>query len=119
MFDTDNVTPHNLARHTANVSDLHARKVDHLGSLAANATFFPDEIDCRSVHQDVTALSDDAFSDLAMSHGTIIDATASERVRRKLAGMPLPRSTRIMRAEIFNHGHLGTLFVTGTENNPT
>ena len=117
-IDKDDIAPHNLARHTATVSDLFGRKVNHLCSLAANATFIPDEIVCRSVHQDITALSDDAFSELATSHGTIIDATASERVRRKLAGIPLPRSTRIVRAEIFNNGRLGTLFVTGMENNP-
>ena len=118
FFDADDVAPHNLARHTATVSDLHARKVDHLHSLATNVTFFPNEIICRSVHQDITALSDDTFSDLATSHSTIIDATASERVRRKLAHVPLPRSTRIIRAEIFNNGQLGALFVTGVENNP-
>ena len=118
VFDVDHIAPHNLARHTATVSDLHTRKVDHLRSLATNVTFFPDEIECRAVHQDITALSDDTFADLANSHRTIIDATASERVRRKLARAPLPKSTRIIRAEIFNTGQLGTLFVTGVENNP-
>ena len=117
-IDKDDIAPHNLARHTAAVPDLYGRKVNHLRSLAANATFFPDEIVCKSVHQDITVLSDNAFAELATSHGTIIDATASERVRRKLAGMPLPRSTRLVRLEIFNNGRLGTLFVTGIENNP-
>ena len=118
VFDQDDVAPHNLARHTATVSDLHARKVDHLRSLATNVTFFPDEIDCKAVHQDITALPDDTFSDLATSHSTIIDATASERVRRKLALVPIPKSTRIIRAEIFNNGQLGALFVAGVKNNP-
>ena len=118
VIDADDIAPHNLARHTATVSDLHGPKVHHLRSLAANVTFFPNEIDCRSVHQDITALSDDTFSDLANSHNTIIDATASERVRRRLVRVSLPRSTQIIRAEIFNNGQLGALFVTGTENNP-
>ena len=118
IVDKDDIAPHNLARHTAIVSDLYGHKVNHLRSLAANATFFPDEIVCKSVHQDITTLPEDAFAELAASHETIVDATASERVRRKLSGMPLPRSTRVVRLEIFNNGRLGALFVTGTGNNP-
>lgn len=118
VFDKDDIAPHNLARHTATVTDLHARKVDHMRSVATHLTFLPNEIDCTAVDQDINGFSDDMLSDVATKHRLIVDATASERVRRRLAQVPLPNSAQIMRAEIFDSGQLGTLFVTGVDNNP-
>ena len=85
VFDYDYIASHNLARHTATVPDLHTRKVDHLCSFVKSMSCLPDEIDCTASHQDFTKIKDNVFSDLMNSHKVIIDATASERVRRKLA----------------------------------
>ena len=117
-FDNDDLAPHNLARHSATVEDLYARKVAHFGWLAGRITFVGDEIACAPVDLDVTALSDEELAKVAGEYRLIVDATAAERVRRRLAGAALPATARFVRSEIFDGGRLGALFVTGAANSP-
>ena len=118
VFDYDDIAPHNFARHNATIEQLHLRKVDHMATLARNLTFFDNEIKCTPIHHDVTTLSDDTIAQIGSEYKFIIDATASEKVRRRLATVTLPPPTQLVRAELLNDGHLGVLFVAGVLNNP-
>ncbi|MEQ9190524.1 MAG: ThiF family adenylyltransferase [Alphaproteobacteria bacterium] len=117
-LDKDIVEPHNLARHNVTVEHLYAHKCAHLNWLAGKVTFFDEEIQRESVDLDVTTLSDEDLTKVAGAYPVIIDATADERVRRRLASTALPPETRLLRMEIFNRGRLGAVFVTGPENSP-
>lgn len=117
-FDKDIIEPHNLARHNATVEDLHAHKCAHLNNLAGKVTFFDQEIEREPVNLDATSLSDHDLTKVAGAYPVIIDATADERVRRRLASAALPPETRLLRMEIFNGGRLGALFLTGPGNTP-
>lgn len=117
--DNDDLAPHNLARHNATIDDLHTKKVTCLGRLAGKLTFGRDDIECALVDADVTALSDEEISKVAEEYQIIVDATASERVRRRLSGVALPVAARLIRAEIFDGGRLGTLFVVPRSNGPS
>jgi len=117
-LDNDIIEPHNLARHNATVEDLHAHKVAHFNRLAGKVTFFDGEIQRSPVDLDVTTLSEDDLAKVAGAYPIIIDATADERVRRRLSSAALPPETRLLRMEIFNDARLGALFLTGPGNNP-
>lgn len=117
-LDKDIVEPHNLARHSATVEDLYAHKCANLNRLAGKVTFFDQEIQREAVDLDITTLSDDDLAKIADAYPVIIDATADERVRRRLAGTALTPETRLLRMEIFNGGRLGALFLTGPGNSP-
>ena len=47
-----------------------------------------------------------------------MDATADERVRKRLTTLQVPESTTMSRIEIYDRGRLGLQFVAGTNNNP-
>lgn len=117
-IDKDDIAPHNLARHTATVDDLYARKVMNLKRLAGKVTFFEDEIICEIRDSDILTLSDEDLGRSLDGYRLIIDATAEERIRKRLARVSLPSVATLLRAEILGGGSLGALFVTGPGNNP-
>ena len=117
-IDNDDLAPHNLARHSATVEDLYARKVAHLDRLAGQVTFFDDEIQREPRDLDITNLSDEDLAKIAGEYRLILDTTAEERVRRRLARAALPPETRLVRTEIFDGGRLGAMYVTGPANSP-
>ena len=117
-IDNDDLAPHNLARHSGTAHDLYTLKVAHLGKLASTVTFFPDEIQRKLGDFDIGNLTDEELGKIAREYRVIVDATAEERVRRRLARAALPPETRLVRAEIFDSGRLGALFVTGPGNSP-
>lgn len=116
--DNEDLAPHNLARHNATVENLYARKAAHLGWLAGKITFPGGDIEGAPIDCDVTGLSDEKIATIAGRYPLLIDATASEQVRRRLSAAALPAAARLVRAEIFDGGRLGALFVTGGENGP-
>ena len=117
-IDNDDLAPHNLARHSATVEDLYAHKVAHLDRLAGKVTFFDDEIQREPRDLDITNVSDEDLAKIVGEYRLIVDATAAERVRRRLARAALPPETRLVRTEIFDGGRLGVMFVTGPANSP-
>lgn len=118
-FDSDYLAPHNLARHSATANHQFHPKVDQFRALAQDLTFSGTDIACSTVVCDVTTLSNDRLREVAREYPLILDATASEHVRRYLAVADLRDTAQLMRAEIFHRGRLGVLFVAGPENNPS
>ncbi|WP_440997541.1 ThiF family adenylyltransferase [Arhodomonas sp. SL1] len=118
VCDNDIVEPHNLGRHNATIEDLYAPKCAHLDKLAGKITLDGQEIQREVLEHDVASLSDEDLTKVAGVYPFIIDATADERVRRRLAGASLPAENRLLRMEIFHGGRLGTLFLTGAGNTP-
>ena len=118
VFDNDSIAPHNLARHTSTVDDLHLRKVEHLKELSSKLTYHEGEIDCSAFYVDIASMSEVDLTEVTRKYPLIVDATASEGVRRRLANSTLSDAVRILRAELFHIGQLGVLFATGTGNNP-
>ena len=117
-FDADYLAPHNLARHSATADHQYRWKADHFQDLGNSLTFLKNDIISSSATDDVTSLSDGRLAEIVRDYPLIIDATASEHVRRHLATSRLPQTARLLRAEIFHRGRLGALFVAGPANNP-
>ena len=117
-IDKDTFAPHNIARHTALVSDLCQYKVSHLQQLAKKVNFFEKEIQTDCCAQDIANISEEEMGEYLAGCSIAIDATADERVRRHLAKAALPKGTRLVRTEIYDNGNLGTIFVPGIDNNP-
>ena len=118
VFDNDAIAPHNLARHSSTVEHLHMPKANHLKELAFNLTHRGGEVDCSSFQIDIASISEDHLSDVMRTFPLIVDATASELVRRRLTCSTVSGDIQIFRAEIFHLGRLGVLFVTGAGNCP-
>ena len=118
VFDNDTVAPHNLTRHTSTGEHLYMPKSKHLKELSSSLTYPGGEIDCSSSQMDIAGISEDHLLDVTRKFPLIVDATASELVRRRLADSTVLEDTQILRAEIFHLGQLGVLFVTGAGNCP-
>jgi len=117
-FDADTVRPHNLARHAAEVADVYGLKVAHL-DRAAGAAAVPDlKPKVRLWPSDVLKLSDQELAERLGGARMIVDSTADERVRRRLARFGACAGRQIVRAEIYHRGRLGVQFVTAASGEP-
>jgi hypothetical protein len=108
VVDKELLDPHNLARHAGRKADVFSAKVDAIASLAEElamgqvAVIEPRQTDItRMTSKDIVAMA---------SAGPIIDATASEGVRRHLAHVQQTADLSVLRTEIFDRGRLGVLF---------
>ena len=118
IFDDDTIAPHNLARNSSTVEHLHGRKVKQLKDLSVNLTYRGGEIDCSTFHIDLANVAEDHLSDVMRKFPLVVDATASELVRRRLTRSTMAAGIQVLRAEIFHLGQLGVLFLTGAGNCP-
>jgi|CXWL01.1.fsa_nt_gi hypothetical protein len=109
VIDPDMLSPHNLARHIGRDDDLFGPKGDSIQSIAEHLAHPQYRPQITAHHRDVTAFP---TGDLLSLFGStpIIDATASEKVRRYLCALQQFNSLTILRAEIFHRGRLGVLF---------
>lgn len=118
-IDSDNVMPHNLARHTADMTDAYKPKINRLARSAASLAVNGLRPRVRAFQEDASRLSSDALADRLGGSKLIIDATADERVRGRLTAFNKSDRRQIVRVEIYHRGLLGVQFVTGTSGNPS
>lgn len=116
-IDGDVLLAHNLARHNATLLSLglpKAKAIRHLDLMLR----LPDERRFRGYVGDIVQLSAANIAQCLDRPALLIDATASDRVRRTLPRKARQLSTRIVRAELFDEGRLGVLSVEGKDGNP-
>lgn len=118
-IDSDNMMPHNLARHTGEMSDVYKPKVNQLARSAASMAVSGLSPCIRAFQEDASRLSSAALADRLEGSKLIIDATADERVRGRLTEFNKSDLRQIVRVEIYHRGLLGVQFVTGTSGNPS
>jgi hypothetical protein len=118
-FDGDTVRPHNLARHAAEVRDVYGPKVTHLDRAAGAITLTNLKPKLRLCPEDVLKLPDQELAERLDGVRLIIDSTADERVRGRLARFSVRVGGRqIVRTEIYHRGRLGVQLVTAATGEP-
>jgi hypothetical protein len=118
-IDLDNMMPHNLARHTAEMADVYRPKINHLARSARSLAVNGLRPHIRAFQEDAARLSTAALADRFGGSKLIIDATADERIRGRLTAFNKHDGRQIVRIEIYNRGLLGVQFVTGSSGNPS
>jgi hypothetical protein len=108
VVDKETLDPHNLARHAGRKADVFSGKTDAIGSLAEELAMGQLAV-IEPNHTDITRMTSEDIVAMA-SAGPIIDATASEGVRRHLALVQQKAEISVLRTEIFDRGRLGVLF---------
>ena len=117
VIDNAVLLAHNLARHEATLLSLGLQKasaVQHLDTLLC----LPSERSFQGYADDITHLSAEELATRMPPGATLIDASASDIVRRSLPAKARELSKRIVRVEIFDEGHLGVQSVEGDGGNP-
>lgn len=114
-IDKDVLRPHNLARHSGRRADVYEDKVVVLSKVAEAIS---PTLSVTGLSGDATALTDDQLNAHFGNARLIIDASADERVRGRLAEFALSNAQQIARMEIYNRGRIGAQFVTGPGNVP-
>ena len=118
VVEHDLLRPHNLARHAGRTSDIYVPKGAVLERLAKDVAASAFAANISTFAEDVNSISDEILAENLKGARLIIDATADERVRGRLATFCGTDGRQIVRTEIYNRGHLGVQFVTGQRNNP-
>ena len=117
IIDNDILLSHNLARHEATLLSLGLTKasaVQHLDTLlhlSSDRSF-------QGYTDNVVHLSAEELATRMPQHAVLIDASASDSVRRSLPIKARKLSKRIIRLEIFDEGYLGVQSVEGDGGNP-
>ena len=117
VIDNDVLLSHNLARHEATLLSLgltKANAVQHLDTLlhlSSDRSF-------QGYTDNVVHLSAEELATRMPPHAVLIDASASDSVRRSLPIKARELSKRIIRVEIFDEGYLGVQSVEGDGGNP-
>lgn len=116
-IDDDVFLAHNLARHNATRLCLGLRKANTIKHLEL-VTRAPGERPFRGYPEDVLKLSTANLAQCLDTASLVVDATASDRVRRTLPLKLQQLDCRIVRTELFDEGRLGVLSVQGKNGNP-
>jgi hypothetical protein len=110
VFDSDQIRPHNLTRHTAKTADLYRSKVkaasDVMGGLARPASF-----KFAGFERDVVEMPLDDLAG-AVEDRIVLDMTADEQIRLRMDALRDRSRVTVIRSEIFHEGRLGVTFVS-------
>ncbi|HIJ61928.1 MAG TPA: hypothetical protein HPQ04_04475 [Rhodospirillaceae bacterium] len=115
VVDNDRLRPHNLARHGGRIADLYDDKVLILQKIGRDVSV---KSSVAGLVADVAGLDDEQLKAHFGDARLIVDASADERVRGRLAEFIPADGQQIVRTEIYNRGRLGVQFSTGVGNNP-
>lgn len=115
-IDPDRLAGHNIARHVGAVFQIGEAKPSIHTTLEQLVAL--DEPSYRGLHKSIEDLSAEAFSDCAGRAAIMVDATASDRVRRTLPPRARAVGRRIVRTELFDEGYLGVQTLEGETGNP-
>jgi hypothetical protein len=118
-IDRENMLPHNIARHDAEIVDIYKPKIDHLARAADAVAAAALKPRIRVFKENAAELSHGALADRLGGSSLIIDATADERVRGRLTEFNKHDRRQIVRVEIYHRGRLGVQFVTSASGNPS
>ena len=118
VIDPDSIFPHNIARHTADQSDLYTSKVKQFLRTTDAILGADSGVRGSSLKESVLDLSYDELAEKLGDSKLVIDATADEQVRGYLSEFSKSEGRQVIRVEIYNKGRLGVLFVTDYSSNP-
>jgi proteasome lid subunit RPN8/RPN11 len=115
LIDNDLLLPHNVARHVCRGLEIGANKA--VATARAIQQLVLSGLNVEANQDSAQALLDSTSRVASERHGLVVDATASEQVRRLLAGRS-SEGARIVRGEVFDRGRLGVVSVEGRNGNP-
>ena len=110
-IDNDRFETHNISRHGCSVDDVFKFKITHLKELPSEIARDSEEIRITASDLDARLLSEDYLTELISHDGILVDATADAQVRRHLSELTPGLNITVMRAELYDTGKLGVVYV--------
>jgi len=118
LVDFDDLSPHNLVRHSLFYESLGRNKAEALQQAIKGIYYADDKVSVESYKISVVDLLLDKTKDVLHNHSWLIDATASSMVLNLLCQTDFPQTLSCCRCEIADEGRFSLFSVEGLGRNP-